>query len=386
MKLTAEQISVINRYVDRNQIDAEKLVSYLEKHKTVTSDVFDYCAREKRRFGEHGFCMYLKDAPMFTSIDRETFLRRIPFYFYQMPSETGGRSGLSLVIPVRSDDEDPQYDYEGFYADLEWMFYDLHFPLEIIFDYARDQVAPPSPPKKDGPKRMFEIDVPPSMFEEGGLGGKTLFQYWRHYLHLCLEHGWTDLMPVRFITAYNEALIKIGQEPVIYHPIKSYGGVYGLENRTFTCKGHFPCDKKGNPILEWTAVKVKNPLSLTFKSEKSQCGELRIELGPRTIVYILEDEPEEGTEPDWEQIYAGPQTMEFDHEALRQARKDCNMTQAEVAEAIGTSVRTYQKWESGDTTPDGHYLIRLMNWLEIDNVQYLVRVIDLPEEKRGGQK
>ena len=64
MKLTAEQISVINRYVDRNQIDAEKLVSYLEKHKTVTSDVFDYCAREKRRFGEHGFCMYLKDAPM----------------------------------------------------------------------------------------------------------------------------------------------------------------------------------------------------------------------------------------------------------------------------------------------------------------------------------
>ena len=56
------------------------------------------------------------------------------------------------------------------------------------------------------------------------------------------------------------------------------------------------------------------------------------------------------------------------------------MTQANVADAIGTSVRTYQKWESGETTPDGHYLLRLMNWLDIDSVQSLVKYIDPPDE------
>lgn len=78
--------------------------------------------------------------------------------------------------------------------------------------------------------------------------------------------------------------------------------------------------------------------------------------------------------------------MQFDHTALRDFRKDCGMTQNDVANAIGTSVRTYQKWESGETTPDGHYLIRLMNWLEIEDVQMLVKVVDIPEDEMGGQK
>lgn len=53
------------------------------------------------------------------------------------------------------------------------------------------------------------------------------------------------------------------------------------------------------------------------------------------------------------------------------------MTQAEVAEAIGTSVRTYQKWENGNTTPDGHNLLRIMNWLDIRDVQDLIEFDDL---------
>ena len=48
------------------------------------------------------------------------------------------------------------------------------------------------------------------------------------------------------------------------------------------------------------------------------------------------------------------------------------MTQKEVADAIGANVRTYQKWESGESVPDGHFLLRLMNWLQIDNVQELI--------------
>ena len=62
------------------------------------------------------------------------------------------------------------------------------------------------------------------------------------------------------------------------------------------------------------------------------------------------------------------------HDEITEER---HMTQAEVAEAIGTSVRTYQKWENGDTTPDGHNLLRIMNWLDIRDVQDLIEFDDL---------
>ena len=65
--------------------------------------------------------------------------------------------------------------------------------------------------------------------------------------------------------------------------------------------------------------------------------------------------------------------MSFDSDALRTFRIDCNMTQQEVADAIGASARTYQKWEKGETVPDGHNLLRLMNWLQIESVQQLIK-------------
>jgi transcriptional regulator with XRE-family HTH domain len=57
--------------------------------------------------------------------------------------------------------------------------------------------------------------------------------------------------------------------------------------------------------------------------------------------------------------------MEFDYEALKSIRKRGKLTQQQVADSIGASVRIYQKWESGDTTPDCHYLLRLTNVLDI---------------------
>ncbi len=61
--------------------------------------------------------------------------------------------------------------------------------------------------------------------------------------------------------------------------------------------------------------------------------------------------------------------MQFDYTILKERRKKLGFTQQEVADAVETTVRTYQKWESGETTPDGHFLIRLLNWLDIPDIQ-----------------
>ncbi len=121
MKLSEEQVNVIGRYTDAYRIDREKLIAYLEKHRTIKNEVFGYCFKvSKKTFDSRGFCMYLTEEPMYTPVDRDTFIRRVPFYFYQMQMGGDRRSGLSLIIPVKDKDSSDTEDYDAFYADLEW--------------------------------------------------------------------------------------------------------------------------------------------------------------------------------------------------------------------------------------------------------------------------
>ena len=57
---------------------------------------------------------------------------------------------------------------------------------------------------------------------------------------------------------------------------------------------------------------------------------------------------------------------------LQFLRKKNNFTQKSLAERLSYSEKTIAKWESGESVPDGHFLLRLMNWLQIDNVQELI--------------
>ena len=65
--------------------------------------------------------------------------------------------------------------------------------------------------------------------------------------------------------------------------------------------------------------------------------------------------------------------MEFNFECLKDYREMRKLTQQQLADAIGANVRTYQKWENGTTTPDCQNLIRLINWLDIRDIQELIK-------------
>ena len=387
MRLTENQIIVINQYTDPYRIDRDKLIAYLEKHRTIKSDVFGYCTKvSKRGLGSRGFCMFLDKEPAFTPVDRETFIRRIPFYFYQVQMGGDKRSGLSKIIPIERKPALTQDDFNAFYTDLEWMFYDLRLSLDDIFGYVGDQLFASVRKEDSGKYGLFTT----SFLEEKGLQTRDVFFWWRHYLHMCQELGWQDYMPNNFITSYNLALEATGKEPIIYRPLKDYISYFKRDNNAYICRGNFPCDRNGTPIMKWTTIRVSNPASIEFSGDKSRCGELRINLAPKTTIHVREfyeevddEEIEECANEDeplmWRQIYAGPQTMYFNHEALREFRLERKMTQSEVAYAIDTSVRTYQKWEGGETTPDGHNLLRLMCWLNIDDVQTLIKYEDYPD-------
>ena len=382
MKLTQEQVAFIERYINEDLIDKQILIEYLEKHRLIKNDVFKRCSKlgKAKPFSNSAYCHSLNSEEGFFPVSRSKFIRRIPFYFFADESTNVHRH--SFLGPLLYSASGSSEALEGIYLELEWLFYDLEMPLEIIFGYPSSQLHMPEQKNQKG---VFDTSIySRALFGEGSkIGQVTLFKQWCDYLHICEQLSWTDYTPERFITKYNYALEAVGRESIIYEPVRRLGGTYFvIGDHEISCRGHFPCDEDGAPILRWTSLKISNAKAITFDADRSRNGELTIALNPDTTIHFLE--PEEETDVvesesdaehirEWQQVYAGPLTMSFDSDSLRTFRMACNMTQQEVANAIGASVRTYQKWEKGETTPDGHYLLRLMNWLQIDSVQHLVK-------------
>lgn len=366
MRLTTEQLSGIDKYIYGEKIDKAKLISYLERHHTINSDIFTSCSVKKHLpySLDPGCNRALESGIGFHPISRESFLHRIPFYFYltRNPITHKSCSPLPDFLPGNPGGSNYPEELESFYKDLEFLFYDLGLPLDTIFGYIPDQVLAPSSSEETTTR--------------------ALFQKWRHYLHLCAQLGWNDYTPERFLTKYNYALETVGLPPIIYAPLLRRDGQYYFKNgQTFSFTGHFPCEDDGTPILRWTCIKAVSPCSVSFSAKKSRCGELIITPSPDTVIYTrglssLDNSllstvtPSEACE--WEQLYAGPFHMVFNHLALKQFRLLRGMTQQDVALAIGASVRTYQKWEAGETTPDCQNLLRIMNWLDIPDIQQLI--------------
>lgn len=63
-------------------------------------------------------------------------------------------------------------------------------------------------------------------------------------------------------------------------------------------------------------------------------------------------------------------------ERLRQLREKRNMTQAEVAEAVGIAVRTYQHYESGAREPNVSTFVALAQLFGV-SLEHLAGLTDL---------
>lgn len=353
--ITPEEEKIVLQYVDDSYYDRDKLIKYLSMHDIVRNEVFAYCDRQAQRTHERTYSNWLDDDKGYSPLPVSQFVERIPFYFYTKDIESADLDNMGTLHYLYSANVEDLYDghsdIENIYSNLEYAFYHLGLPLNQIFSYWINQT--------------------------GVVSGDGFFQ-WCHYLRLCEEFGYNEYFPARFITAYNELREIAGIPPIIYEIDMT--GLYEpfvREGRTLRFEGNFPCEKDGSPIMKWIGIKATNIKSISCTCQKSKSGYLRLEISPNTVVHALnyynrkEDENDE-----WYQVYAGPLTMRFDHTVLKDRRKELGYSQEDVALAIDTTVRTYQKWEAGETTPNGHYLIRLMNWLDISNVQDVIEYTD----------
>lgn len=362
--ITEEQVRFVRKYLNPELFDVDKVIAYLNLHDMVGDEIFTLAKKETKqriRLVEEGFG--------FKSLDTERFIRRVPFYFYTpdlLKDEHGGLDDLICGLEGYHKNEE---QWERIYTILEDMFYNYKIPLTDIMGY---------------------------IIKQTGVVNRTdLFFVWYEYLKNAEALGIAEKCPHSIIYAYNEVLEKAGKDPIIYEPgLVGFNENFIRNGNEIIIGGEFPCDEQGKPIMRWIGLWIEDAAYVNAKPTYSMTNsrtlevELAIGLTSTTKIYMPNIYNSQQDQDIWYPIYFGPSVMEFDNTLIKFYRKEMHFTQEEVAKAIGVQVRTYQKWESGETIPDGFNLIRIMNYLDIKSVQEFVKcepILDPGFEKFMGR-
>lgn len=350
--ITQEQVEFIKEYVNEEFFDLDKLLEYLDMHQMVGNEIFNHIYKaDKWKYNRKAYSVYLDDKFGYYALYKDSFIQRIPFYFYVPNMEMeclnhGSLNGvLSEFLSGSNGDNVDLDNLEELYQDLIYLYYKMEISLEDIFNYYINQT---------------------------GYYNQGMFALWVKYVRLCEKLGETDYLPESLITKYNELLEKYGDQPIMYcveYDIRD--GIGYRDNYSISFEGRFPCDEDGKPIMKWIGIRVENEKDIRCSCKRSESGMLIVDIAPTTRIWALDDD--DNGEKAWYSVYNGPRIMRFDYESLKYHRQKMGLTQKAIAEAIDANVRTYQKWESGKTTPDCQNLIRLMNWLNITDVQDVIK-------------
>ena len=346
--INKEQEHFVRNYISTEYFDPDKVVSYLRIHDKVGEEIFDLSLKAQNKRNIRLVCNRVG----FDTIDTEEFIRRVPFYFYE-PDFDKDQHGDLLSFFCGRDNYDERKDIERVYGALEKLFYHYNISVPDIMGYT--------------------VKI------TGHYERNDIFFKWVHYLDLCQELHIDNKLPKNFLYEYNRILELAGFPPVIYDPgLVGFNENFLRRDHEIIIGGEFPCDEKNVPVLRWIGIWIENAayvkavdcydLGNTPTLEK----ELHIGLTPDTKIYMPNIYNSDDSHDVWYPIYFGPRVMSFNSETLKYYRNRLDLTQQEVADAVGVQLRTYQKWEKGDTIPDGYNLIRLMNYLDIDSVQEFV--------------
>lgn len=385
--LTSEQVKFIRDNVSDRVFYVDRLIDYLNMHETVGIEVYGFVERKlfKTSEGMEGVIpsvlkLEADYEPVYKPISRDLFIHRIPYDFYvnedyifstdENGNEKVQKDILEITYLLNMIEAEPDsfsvhggrsFTIEEVYEILDFLHLEAGISVKEIFSYLPEAIN-------------TTLDTP--------------YPDWFEYIDMCRTLGWTDYMPKKLYIKFNLAREALGRPPIMF-PIENFPNTEEFEDelsmfyertgKVLELMGDFPIDEDGNFVFRWIGVDIKNAESVERGDGDGRYKRMRIILAPNTVVHALipNDLDEVGyTNPPhgakMVQIYAGPQTMSFNHKVMKERRNQLGYTQRQVAEAVGSNLRTYQKWENGETMPDGYYLLRILNWLNITNVNDVI--------------
>ena len=368
-KLTAEQELVVRRNVTPQFFDVEAMIDYLNSHETIEFDIFTKCCIKKVAYS---FLICFKP------VSRDLFIKRLEIYFYDLKSQKDNNEMTRFfasyvdyadLLPKGESgfpyDEESifkkEYDIEPAYQLLDKVISKFKIPLNKMFDYV-----------------------------EGFFGSTPSFRrflQWSNYVELLDEPNEQNVFPKNFYYAFNKEMEAHGQTPrLVLASFDSFQGLsFDKEEKTqyVDISGYFPIDPEDNIILEWTGVWLENVGSYELLDEQvvydeddfffmsNMAGDglrkLRIKVNPNSRVFLLSRQkgPDGVYHNFWKQIFAGSCVSKFSFKPIIEAREQLKLSQKEVADLADINLRSYQRMEAGESTPDGLALISLMSLLDI---------------------
>ena len=331
----------LNKYIDSDLLDVAGLFDAIKYKTTIyLNDIQRFVKKVNVPFIKRKYGWHVRENPYYSlynalgdeTIDIETFIRRVPFYFYIYSNKE--RELSSDFYKLWASSSNAKVDEDKFYVILENLYYTFHLNLETIFGYVLNQF--------------------------GSLDDFNNYFLWYEYASFIYQSGDMDYCPKNVLWAYNSALTNKAKR----YSIDSWHRT----DREIVVSGNLPFDPETKELnMSWILLWVNNYKSIVV--EPLDSNDLRvnihIELEPNTFIYQYID----GV---WEQLYVGPEEMYFDLDAIKQRRKELKYTQDEVANIIGVSYRSYQYFEQGRYDPNGLQLIRLMNLLNFNDFEALI--------------
>lgn len=366
--LTQEQELIIRRNVDTRYFDVDKIIEYLKEHETVSFEIFIKCCKKKVSYS------FLR---CFKPINRNIFINRLEIYFYDIKDNDNGNDMTSYFAEYVNhayfnDEEDPryygepvfkeEYDLEPAYQLLDKVIVKYKIPLVKVFEYLKTYFGE-------------SIDY-------------RKFNQWVSYIELLDEPNENNVFPSNFYYAINSELVKRGQNPrLVLVTTTSQKPTFDNETKSqyFSITGYFPKDADGKLILEWIGVWFEKIDEITVVDEPSMIDEedffffhnfsgegavkVQFKVNPDSRIFILRRIKEsDGLYHNvWKQVFAGSKVTRFTFKPIINAREKLKLSQKEVADLADINLRSYQRMEAGESTPDALALISLMSALEISN-------------------
>ena len=381
--ITTEQELIVRKHVSSIYFNVENFIEYLNNNEIISMDIF---TENMLRGPKQGVQFtYLQS---YKPVSKDTFIRRIPVYFYGLNnnsdvidiSDLFASYGMYIknYNSILNDDESEMslifssndfrlfdYDFEPVYVMLERNYWGRKIPLEKILEYLYDQIG----------QMDFEI-----------------FQKWCKYVDLLKEINEDNLFPNNILYAYNVELVANGLKPIIYYP-SDFKVLPPTQNgRKFVLQGKFPIDNNNEPCLEWIGLwyenietisirnrvpRIKNIPAEIIRSFESKLirNSIIVELKNDSIIYVAKnkfDKFEGEYQTIWEQAYCGAKCMKFDYSVIVKVRERLKISQKEMAEDLDINLRTFQRIEAGESTPDALNLIKMMNYLGLDSYEEFI--------------
>ena len=384
--ITPEEENQVRKYVNPHFFQVEMMLDYLNMHDSITKEIFDTCITPRAaKSVQFTFIQLMKP------VSREVFIKRLPIYFYDINVSTRsemtrffdgyrdyelGETSLEdiFAMDLAEEDEYPEdFDFEHLYEVIDDVVFNYKIPMEKVLQFMNGQ--------------------------SGDVGIYEVFDKWYQYIKLVDNLTEENVFPDNIYYALNVELEKTGHDPIMYFPVIDRTGEYIAfrDGESFNIGGYFPSDEDGHVATQWVAIwpykvrdlteEEKERSKANWERQKKLKGKipalrttLRIPIGPETRVFIgHEDLVSNGAFSDddvfrqyWKEAFSGSKIVKIDCSKIAKIREKRGYSVKDITDGTGINIRTYQRIETGEGSPDALNLVKIMKFLEIEDYDELV--------------